>query len=474
MRILIADPNDGRRLDLAELLRARGLRVIEAVGGADALELARNSSISIAIIAAGTDAAATLAGLGHLPAIPIRLISITAPSDLDDLDPDHLFAVLDATDPPARQVITLDAALCAAGERQRLAALHDGIAEIRRNARHLRTLVQEPEASPLYEAALHSLCRLIGSDSGIVVTANSGPFLRRGVPHGMAVQVGIGRFSNLTEADTLPDHLEEVAGAALTSNEPCDYPDHGLICVPLPPVFGHGGCVILQRSDNTTAFSILAPLLTHLVVRAAETQKLFHMATRDGLTGLYDQAFGQRAVNRELRRCNRWGSGLSLAMIDIDHFKEINDRHGHVAGDHCLVAVGEVLSGLLRGTDLTYRSGGEEFVALLPGCPPEHAEMLGFRFVDRMRQLDVRFDGLPIPLTASVGIVSLPSDGLSGFFAGKKTWDSLTERMLQLADAAMYQAKELGRDRVHLGGRLSDITHDPRWAAIVAAAKEKK
>jgi diguanylate cyclase (GGDEF)-like protein len=155
------------------------------------------------------------------------------------------------------------------------------------------------------------------------------------------------------------------------------------------------------------------------------------LAGTDSLTGIYNRRRFLEEAERELARTHRSGESVSLLMIDVDHFKVVNDRHGHIVGDAALEAVANDLRGALREGDLLGRCGGDEFVALLPGCDAEQAVTVADR-VQARRVREWEPDGTePIQLGLSIGVAT----------AQLATLDSLLVR----ADEALYEAKEAGR-----------------------------
>lgn len=175
----------------------------------------------------------------------------------------------------------------------------------------------------------------------------------------------------------------------------------------------------------------LADTNRQLELQRAELETL---ATRDPLTGLFNRREFVRQAEHELARAQRLGGVLSLLMVDLDHFKLINDRFGHPAGDEVLRHVARLMTQTVRQTDRIARFGGEEFVLLLPDTPEADA----LRLADKLRQqlADTPVAGVGIPVTASIGLACMP--------AGKTlTLDTL----LQQTDRALYQAKHQGRNR---------------------------
>jgi diguanylate cyclase (GGDEF)-like protein len=165
-------------------------------------------------------------------------------------------------------------------------------------------------------------------------------------------------------------------------------------------------------------------------------RSLEHQATRDPLTGLYNRRFLSEAVRLETARAQRTQSCFSVVLADLDHFKRLNDSLGHAAGDAALRDVADCLMAMFRGSDIVCRYGGEELLVLLPGSGLEGA----CRSAEALRgEIGRLRDGSEAELPAlsvSVGVATFPLHGASG------------EAIIQAADAALYQAKQAGRDRV--------------------------
>lgn len=155
----------------------------------------------------------------------------------------------------------------------------------------------------------------------------------------------------------------------------------------------------------------------------------------DNLTGLANRNGLQRRMDEEFERWQRYGGRLLLVVLDVDHFKSINDRFGHLAGDKVLRLIAQQLSRRLRKTDFIGRFGGEEFVILMPGISPEQGAVALKELREGIAGTPFHFKNEPVPVTISIGFTEfMPNDSL----------DSTFDR----ADKAMYQAKEQGRNRV--------------------------
>lgn len=164
---------------------------------------------------------------------------------------------------------------------------------------------------------------------------------------------------------------------------------------------------------------------------------LKHEARHDPLTGLLNR-HALEAMRRDPRAMRRLGSnGYALALVDIDHFKRVNDRHGHLLGDRALRSVAGAISATIRENDLAVRYGGEEFLLVLPSTPLTGATEIAERLRNGISQL-----ALPFPLTVSIGVAAGDPQG------------DLPEAVFERADQALYRAKAGGRDRVEVDGIL--------------------
>ncbi|MDO8343555.1 MAG: diguanylate cyclase [Cellvibrio sp.] len=179
-------------------------------------------------------------------------------------------------------------------------------------------------------------------------------------------------------------------------------------------------------------------LITAVSVRAARSRQLSDALDRDSLTGLLKHSRIKEQVDAELSRAVRAGENLSVVMLDLDHFKQVNDTYGHPAGDKVIKAIAHLLRQRLRKTDAVGRYGGEEFVAVLPRCSREEALVLMEDVRQRLRDITFNADQRSFNVTLSAGI------------AGYRSGVERAEELLQEADAALYRAKAEGRNRICL------------------------
>jgi two-component system, cell cycle response regulator len=171
-------------------------------------------------------------------------------------------------------------------------------------------------------------------------------------------------------------------------------------------------------------------------IEAEYHEEIYKMSILDGLTGVHNKRYFLDFLEKEIARARRHQSALSLVMFDIDHFKKVNDTHGHLAGDAVLKELGRRLKPEVRREDLLARYGGEEFACVLVSTSLKH----GLEFAEDMRQLVERepfpTDTIKLPVTVSIGVAELDDNMRS------------PEELIAKADGNLYSAKHQGRNRV--------------------------
>ena len=185
-------------------------------------------------------------------------------------------------------------------------------------------------------------------------------------------------------------------------------------------------------------------------------EALREQATRDSLTRLWNRSSILEALSRELSRAWREASPLGVVMVDLDHFKHINDNHGHLAGDAMLREAARRMQNCVRQYDCIGRYGGEEFLILLPNCGEAESYAQAERLRKQLSQTDVCIEDTSLRITASFGVTAaLPGE----------PWTP--EGLVRKADEALYVAKKSGRNRVEI---LAYSSEPPVTAAVEAAA----
>ncbi len=184
------------------------------------------------------------------------------------------------------------------------------------------------------------------------------------------------------------------------------------------------------------AFGLVVTFFFYARSRAHAEEHLLERIYTDSLTGLWNRAKLMAEFDRELERATRIGMPLSLILIDLDHFKQLNDSHGHDAGDAALEFVAQLLKRRMREADLLCRIGGEEFAVLLPGADAGAAVLIAEELRQGLASSAFAYQGGMVQLTLSAGVVELGRDG--------SDWSHL----YRAADARLYACKERGRNCV--------------------------
>jgi diguanylate cyclase (GGDEF)-like protein len=193
-------------------------------------------------------------------------------------------------------------------------------------------------------------------------------------------------------------------------------------------------------------------IYANVTERVKHASKLEQMATRDGMTGLNNKRAFLTLAETEWSRFRRYDRPLSLLVLDIDHFKSVNDTYGHDVGDRVIVQVADACRNK-RESDIAARIGGEEFAVLLPETTLEKASAVAERLRNSIAERNLTADGRAIRVTISVGVAE----------AGEHTRD-ITD-LIKQADLALYEAKRTGRNRVCCAGTKNGATHAAKSAS---------
>ena len=162
------------------------------------------------------------------------------------------------------------------------------------------------------------------------------------------------------------------------------------------------------------------------------------MASTDELKGVANRRAIEEALRRDLARADRDATPMSVILIDVDHFKSVNDTWGHATGDAVLSALGKLMRQLLRASDVAGRWGGEEFLCILPNTDSQGATVVAERLRTTLPLNTVAGPRGPVQVTASFGVATVRGPGCR----------SASEGIMRRADSALYSAKEQGRDRI--------------------------
>ena len=220
-----------------------------------------------------------------------------------------------------------------------------------------------------------------------------------------------------------------------------------VVCIPVRTTGKVLGIIQMMNIDlqvymsNEMLLRTLADYAAIAIENARAVQRIQELSITDDCTGLYNARHLFTVVSDEVHRSKRFGYEFSLLFLDLDHFKRVNDEHGHLVGSKLLGQVGQTLRENLRLVDAAFRYGGDEFAVLLPQTSKDAALLVARRLMAAFHSKQwLAAEGAPLSLRASIGIASFPVDAVS------------PEDIVQRADEMMYQVKQMGRDNIALAG----------------------
>jgi diguanylate cyclase (GGDEF)-like protein len=278
---------------------------------------------------------------------------------------------------------------------------------------------------------------LLLEDEKLVFRAHKGhltPLLREGTP--LVDSDGICKQTLRSGKPIMVNDVSEakgyIQGFAETQSE---------LCIPLVS-FGQVVGALCLESDRANAFDqgdvpaleSVADICANAIQNAHYFERVRHMAYVDGLTGVFNRRYFEIRVTEEIERAKRYTGAMSLIMIDLDHFKRLNDEFGHLMGDDVLRQISTIFTQNLRKVDVACRYGGEEFAIIVPETTGEDA----YYVAEKLRKAiqTAVFPGVPRPVTISAGVASYPVNG------------EARDELIKAADEALYQAKQSGRNTV--------------------------
>ncbi len=285
--------------------------------------------------------------------------------------------------------------------------------------------------------------------SGLLTLEHTGQRACHGVvvfgsrAEGLSVAAATGDFAGYAGFDDLPTEVAELMLSAIDDGRVESA--RGLLALPFSAKGGHRGCLLVRcRCVSRTAIDPCRLYIGQLQ-QALENNTLYERATTDALTGVYNRGYGEQQLQETLRTSARTGDETSVILLDVDHFKSLNDKYGHAAGDVALRRIAQAIKQACRHSDTVARYGGEEFFVVLPRTSRENALEIAERILQMIRELEVSFTDEKLAASAGVAVSQ----------AGEITVDEILYR----ADVALYHSKENGRDRV-TGPPTADVLRE--------------
>ena len=217
-----------------------------------------------------------------------------------------------------------------------------------------------------------------------------------------------------------------------------------LVCIPLKTKHGVLGIIALVNCVEETfhhedvfLLSTIADYSAIAIENAMYVEQIQDLIITDDCTNLYNIRHFNEVIDKELTRSKRYNQSLSLVLFDLDHFKKVNDTHGHICGSLLLKEIGNLVKRNLRDIDSAYRYGGDEFILLLPQTSKRDAFKVAERFCDLFARTSIKLKkDVHVKITASFGVTSFPEDGND------------RNKLVFLADQAIYQVKQRNRNDV--------------------------
>jgi two-component system, cell cycle response regulator len=297
------------------------------------------------------------------------------------------------------------------------------------------------ELGALTEATLSELSIRTGCDAAGLLVVNNGRVK-------VAGSSGIRDAENLTSAESVLTALKTAQPTVLRLSDEVVISGTLIDFIPqelriLPVSYGAVPIGVLvvafAQTSSPEAEAVLNASLPGLAValnNSLNHEDLQRVSAVDPLTGVYNRRFGLQRLTEEFGRSIRSSDPLGVLMLDLDHFKAVNDTYGHVVGDRVLQTVAHAVRQVLREGDVLLRYGGEEFLIVLPGAGRDDLVQMAERIRRAVSEAEIIEAGQRIPVTVSIGGSGLPD---------KNT--TMAQNLILVADAAMYSCKESGRDR---------------------------
>jgi len=487
-RILVADDDEAVLESVTWLLQENGYDVVPANGGNACLEQLEKRSPDLLLLdilmpdADGCQLLERIKGEERWRDLPVLMLSAQPPEEasvrslgLGAADfirkpyrPKELLARVQAQLRMGALLRSTRAALLRT-EEQLLRAQHDADSR-RKLVDILHEVTGDLSVSELFHLLVRRAARALGVSHCSVVLARPGEAHATVVaafenPGLQQLVVQLERYPELRSAlesgqpvlvEDLDTHPLYEGVRHVWGIEGIEIPIRSVIALPFSIDRGQYGVFLVRRTRDQDRFGPADLEFAQAVITAAvaviqraqmvestmaDNARLEQLAQTDPLTQLLNRRALTERITAEMERALRYDSTLALLMIDLDHFKKVNDTYGHLVGDDVLRDVGQLLSDTIRGSDIVARYGGEEFLVLLPETDDDGAEKFANRIREAVEEHLFARESLaePLRLTASIGVAVYPAARIES-----------VEDLFARADAALYRAKADGRNRVRL------------------------
>jgi diguanylate cyclase (GGDEF)-like protein len=333
----------------------------------------------------------------------------------------------------------------------------------------MSSLLQSCRSEADMDSILTNCCeQLFPADSGyLAMLDEAGNFLHQRCAWGGYRETGRSfsiRDYPLLASDALVDDEEQRAGELGILFEPAPADSKRCLAITISTaetmfgafviIYQQGHDLETSKQNSAMKWMVANSVVEHYSlalanIRLREVLRL--EAIRDPLTGLFNRRYMEEALQREAHRADRNHAEIGILMLDIDHFKALNDAHGHDAGDVVLEHLGELLTKSIRGGDIACRYGGEEFLVILRDISSNAIEQRAYTLLEQIRALRIPYQEQQFLITVSIGVAMFPKHG------------SDVQHVVTVADGALYRAKHQGRDQFVIAASVS--TDSPNQAS---------
>ncbi|WP_407542716.1 diguanylate cyclase (plasmid) [Deinococcus radiomollis] len=445
--VLVVDDDSELRATLIQLLSSDGHEVIEAANGADAVQLCRHRTVHLMLLDYFMPGMTGEDVIRQVRTFDTELQIVLQTGYASEKPPRQMMRDLDIqgyhdkSEGPDKLLVWVDAALKTFRHMQAIQASRSGLDYILKATPELHRL--QP-LDDLLKGVLLQIQGLIGFNSACVATfGNAGDALESGKQgQTISIRVGTGRFASRVWGN-LTEHEQELVHDAVSTGE-CRL--GAQVVLPLKAGRRLIGVVLVDNPVKLESDRHLLEIFAAQAAVAIENVRLYTLATTDDLTGLMIKWPWLNRLSETVLLAARGGMATSVLVLDLDHFKRINDRYGHLAGDRVLRAVGTRLRELLRTTDVGGRYGGEELVVILPQTGEAGCLVIAERVRSAIETLQIPWEGRTLAVTVSIGCATLSPVGPEEAVSLQAQEPNMN--LLARADAAPYAAKRDGRNRV--------------------------
>ncbi|WP_407542723.1 diguanylate cyclase (plasmid) [Deinococcus radiomollis] len=442
--VLVVDDDSELRATLIQLLSSDGHEVIEAANGADAVQLCRHRTVHLMLLDYFMPGMTGEDVIRQVRTFDTELQIVLQTGYASEKPPRQMMRDLDIqgyhdkSEGPDKLLVWVDAALKTFRHMQAIQASRSGLDYILKATPELHRL--QP-LDDLLKGVLLQIQGLIGFNSACVATFEHAMV---SLMHGetLTIRVGVGRFESKVW-ENLTEHEQGVVHDAVLSGE-CHL--GAQVVIPLKAGRRLIGVVLVDNPVKLEGDRHLLEIFAAQAAVAIENVRLYTQATTDDLTGLMNKRPWLNRLSETVLLAARGGMATSVLVLDLDHFKSVNDRYGHLAGDRVLRAVGTRLRESLRITDVGGRYGGEELVVILPQTDETGCLVIAERVRLEIETLRIPWEGQTLAVTVSIGCATLGPVGPEEAMSLQVQEPDVD--LLARADTALYAAKVSGRNRV--------------------------